>query len=144
MPASGSRARFYLGSQHLRNNGPELVVFAGLDQSVVPALQLAVAQLLVQGRDMRLQVHQRLGLRKDLILDVLSHHLSPVVDLGHLSVQVGGVPEHLLQLRNLLLSLKSPLLLGFKLLLKLPLPSLGMLQDCSLVLLNEPSGLNLN
>ena len=85
---------------------------------MVPALQFGVAQLLVQACDMLFQVHQSLRLRHELILNVLCHHLSFVVDLSDLLVQIGGIFEALLQLLDHLFGVLSPLLLSLELALQ--------------------------
>ena len=85
---------------------------------MVPALQLSVAQLLVQTSNMLFKVHQILRLRQDLILNVLCHHLSFVVDLSDLLVQIGSIFEALLQLLDHLFGVLSPLLLSLELALQ--------------------------
>ena len=104
---------------------------------MVPALQLRIAQLLVQARDMGLEIHQRFGLGHELILDVLSHHLSLEVDLCDLLVQVGGILETLFQIRDLVLDLLSPLLLILELAFQCPYPLLWVLEEFLLVELGE-------
>jgi hypothetical protein len=85
---------------------------------VVPALQLSVAQLLVQTSNMLFKVHQILRLRQDLILNVLCHHLSFVIDLSDLLVQIGGIFEALLQLLDHLFGVLSSLLFSLELALQ--------------------------
>ena len=85
---------------------------------MVPALQFGVAQLLVQTSNMLFKVHQILRLRQDLILNVLCHHLSFVIDLSDLLVQIGSIFEALLQLLDHLFGVLSPLLLSLELALQ--------------------------
>ena len=85
---------------------------------MVPALQLSVAQLLVQTSNMLFKVHQILRLRQDLILNVLCHHLSFVIDLSDLLVQIGGIFEALLQLLDHLFGVLSSLLFSLELALQ--------------------------
>ena len=86
--------------KHFLNDWPELLKLTCLQKRVVPALQLGVPQLLVQARNMLLQIHERFRLRNNLVLDILRHHLSLVVDLSDLLVKIGCIPEVLLQLRD--------------------------------------------